>query len=337
MGFISFVEGPLLWAVFVTFITGAITRLIFFLYAILRSGKGKGDSFLYYTVSMILRALLPYQKGTLRKPAYTSIRYIFHICLFAVPIGLAGHVLLWEESRFGWNWPSLPDPLADWMTLLLLSIAAYLLLRRLLVSKIRKETSKQNYLLLITTALPFITGYLLAHGTLDSVPFLSDNMRAIHVLTGEAMLILATFLFYRTHLKVEKCTGCASCVVACPTQTLASQDREKFRKFSYLPYQCICCAACVDACPENAAELIHEIKPRRLFQLRFRDTIGSVALLVCKQCGTIYAPEPQVEKMSQKIHEDFMYLCPQCRMFNYGEKIRRATRNRRFPKDRYIA
>jgi len=223
------------------------------------------------------------------------------------------------------------------MTLLLLSIAAYLLLRRLLASTIRKGTSKQNYFLLITTALPFITGYLLAHGTLDSVPFLADNMRTIHVLTGEAMLILAMLLFYRTDLILEKCTGCASCVVACPTKTLASKDEEKFRKFSYLPYQCIGCAACVDACPENAAELIHEIKPRRLFQLRFRDTIRSVALLVCKQCGTIYAPEPQMEKMSRKIHEDFVYLCPQCRMFNYGEKIRRATGNRRFPKDRYIA
>jgi hypothetical protein len=38
---------------------------------------------------------------------FMPLVYIFHICLIVVPILLAGHVSLWEESRFPWSWASL--------------------------------------------------------------------------------------------------------------------------------------------------------------------------------------------------------------------------------------
>ena len=324
MDFADFAEGPLLWAVFITFVLVISVRLIFFLYALVRSGKEKTKWF-SYTLFSIVRALLPYQKGILRKPAYSALRYIFHICLFILPVGLGGHVVLLEESRFGWNWPSLPDPLSDSMTLLLLGIARYFLIRRLSIPSLRQRTSKSNYLLIVVAALPFMTGYFLAHGTLNGITFLGDQMRTIHVLAGEALLILAMFLFYRAELILDKCTGCASCVVACPTETLTSKDEGRLRSFSYLHYQCICCASCVLVCPERAAELVHEIKPRKLFQLRFKEEIRSTPLLICMRCGTLYAPVAQLAKISQKIKEDFVTLCPQCRMLDYGEKIRKAT------------
>jgi len=64
----------------------------------------------------------------LKKPIYAVVRYIFHICLIAVPVWLAGHIALWEESRFELNWRALPDAWADWMTLLLLGLAIYFLI-----------------------------------------------------------------------------------------------------------------------------------------------------------------------------------------------------------------
>jgi len=45
----------------------------------------------------------------LKKPIYAVVRYIFHICLIAVPVWLSGHIALWEESRFELNWRALPD------------------------------------------------------------------------------------------------------------------------------------------------------------------------------------------------------------------------------------
>jgi nitrate reductase gamma subunit len=79
------------------------------------------------------------------------------------------------------------------MTLIFLAIALFFLLRRIFSADIRLISGCADYFLLIITALPFLTGYFLTHGTLDSVGFLGDNMTLIHMLSGELMLILIPF------------------------------------------------------------------------------------------------------------------------------------------------
>jgi len=101
--------------------------------------------------------------------------------------------MLWEESRFEWYWASIPDGLADWMTLIFIAIALFFLLRRIFSADIRLISGVSDYILLIVTALPFLTGYFLTHGTLDSIGFLGDNMTILHMLSGELMLILIPF------------------------------------------------------------------------------------------------------------------------------------------------
>jgi nitrate reductase gamma subunit len=128
-----------------------------------------------------------------KNPVFIICVYLFHICLIVVPIWLAGHISLWEESRFGWSWSSLPDKWADWMTLLVFAIAIYFILRRALSPDLRIITTFADYLLIAVTVLPFLTGYFLTHGTLDSIKFLGDNMRLFHVLSAELMLILIPF------------------------------------------------------------------------------------------------------------------------------------------------
>ena len=118
---------------------------------------------------------------------------IFHICLIVVPIWLSGHITLWEESRFEWSWSAIPDGLADWMTLIFLAIALFFLLRRIISADIRLLSTFSDYFLICVTALPFMTGYFVTHGTLDSIAFLGENMQLIHMLSGELMLILIPF------------------------------------------------------------------------------------------------------------------------------------------------
>ncbi|MBW1887131.1 MAG: hypothetical protein JRI52_02105 [Deltaproteobacteria bacterium] len=92
-----------------------------------------------------------------------------------------------------WSWSPIPDGLADWMTLIFLAIVLFFLLRRIISADIRLISTFSDYFILVVTALPFMTGYFLTYGTLDSIGFLGDNMTIIHMLSGELMLILIPF------------------------------------------------------------------------------------------------------------------------------------------------
>ncbi|MCG2775360.1 MAG: 4Fe-4S dicluster domain-containing protein [Desulfobacterales bacterium] len=331
MDFYSFVEGPLLWIAFLAFLAGLLIRLSFFACSIIRSSRNK-DKRQVYTVATFGRFFLPFHKAVLKKPFYTALRYIFHICLFAVPIWLSGHISLWSESRFEWEWTALPDAWADWMTLVFLALATYFLLRRLFLTHIRQDSSILDIILIIITALPFMTGYFLTHGTLDSIAFLGDNMGIVHMLSGEAMILMALFLFCRTRLNIQRCIGCASCVQNCPTETLESSDKGKLRVFTYSHFQCICCGSCVNVCPEDAAELRHAISSKRLFQVFSKQEIRSVELEACERCGALFAPEPQMEKIGLTFAHDYIKFCPNCRKANIGDMLHQLSPWHRSPK-----
>jgi len=324
MDFSSFIEGPLLSIVFLVFIVGIITRLVFFSFEIIKSSRDK-DYRWRYSVATLGRSFLPFHSAVGNKPLYGTLRYIFHICLIVVPIWFSGHIVLWEESRFEWTWRALPDAWADWMTLLLLGLATYFLIRRIVVKDIRFNSSIPDYVIIILTALPFVTGYFLTHGSLDSIAFLGNNMWTIHILSAEAMIIMAVFLFCRTRLNTQKCTGCAACELNCPTGALESRDEENLRIFTYSHYQCICCGTCVSTCPENAAELSHEISLRRFFQISPKQEIRSVELRVCERCGAWFAPVPQLDKIGQTFTHEYLRFCPRCRMVNIGDLLHQLS------------
>jgi formate hydrogenlyase subunit 6/NADH:ubiquinone oxidoreductase subunit I len=315
MDFGSFVEGPLLWIVFSIMIIGVFLRCVFFFVEIIRNSGGK-DFALGYNLATLGRFLAPFHMAVLKRPLYATLRYIFHVCMIVVPIWLSGHIILWSLSRFEWEWNALPDAWANWMTIILLGLAAYFFIRRIVFKEIRLASSLSDYALIILTALPFMTGYSLTHGFLDAVAFLGDNMRTIHVLSGEAMMLVVAFLFCRTRLNAIRCTGCAACEISCPTGTLESHDEGILRIFLYSHYQCICCGSCVSACPENAAELRHEISLVRFFQVVPKHEIRSVELKECERCGAFFAPEPQVDKVSRTITAEYLRFCPTCRKTN---------------------
>ena len=320
----NLVEGPLLWIVFLVLMLAVLARLGFFSFKIIRDADtqqpGRSSK-----AAMFGRFFLPFHRALTKKPLYALLRYVFHLCLFVVPIWLGGHVALWAESRFEWEWSSLPDSWADWMTLAVMAIALFFIIRRIAWPAVRPDSSLSDYLIIIIAALPFFTGYFLAHGTLDSLPFMGDQMRLIHVLSGLAMMVMAAVLFCRTRLNPSRCTGCASCELSCPTGTLESRDEGKFRIFTYSHYQCICCAACVNTCPEDAAELRHEISLRRFFQVVPKQEIRTVEMKPCRKCGALFVPEPLFDKINRTFAEDYLLFCPTCRKTNLVDLYRKLS------------
>jgi Pyruvate/2-oxoacid:ferredoxin oxidoreductase delta subunit len=256
-----------------------------------------------------------------KKPLYASLRYLFHLCLFIVPIWLSGHIVLWSESRFEWDWTPLPEPVADGMTLACLILVAFFLLRRLISPDARQSSSTKDILLIFVSSMPFLTCYFLTHGTLRNISILGDNMALIHMLSGELMLLTAIFLFYCPRLSDQSCVGCAACAQSCPTETLVYEDQGDHRHLSYAHFQCICCGTCIRVCPENASEMRHEINARRFVQLFTKREIHSVALQHCKTCNTYFAPEPQMGKIASTYAHDYLNHYPICRKTNVGEQF----------------
>jgi ferredoxin len=313
MSFDSFVEGPLLWAAFLVFVAGALCRGGLWLRILLR--KHKSDDFRWWY------PLLPYHKALAKRPLSGSMAYAFHTCMVIVVVFYSGHIVLWEESRFGWSWSAISDELTDWVTVSLLALTVFFFARLTLSRKSRTNSSLSDYSLIMITGLPFLTGYFLAHGNLDSVPFIGENMWTLHILSAEILLVAVAFLFCGVRLNVETCTGCASCELGCPTVALAHTDEGRRRVLRYVLAQCICCAGCVGTCPEEAAELRHEMGISKFFGQFYWNAIRSVELEACLGCGSLFAPAPQLDRLNQTVADDYLRYCSRCKKLTFSRIV----------------
>jgi len=306
--------GPFLWISFCVLLVGVLLRTIFFLLAIINSKR----LFAFqsrYVFRSVMRFLLPYHRAFVRRPIYATTRYAFHLLLFIVPIWLSGHIVLWEESRFSLDWMALPDSLADWLTIAIIAFGIYFIIRRLFAPSVRKQSDIRQYVLIILTMLPFVSGYIYSHGGMESVPFISNNIGIIHALSGELMLIMIAFLFVKPEFDNDKCIACGACSVVCPTQTLSSKDKSGIRYFLYSHFQCITCGTCVRYCPEEAVFLRHDLSLIKLFQVKTKGNIFTDQLVQCYACGLHFAPVRQLRKLHDlNIDDRVLLLCPRCRV-----------------------
>ncbi len=55
----------------------------------------------------------------------------------------------------------------------------------------------------------------------------------------------------------DRCTGCAACVEACPSQALTVQDASA----RVVVERCTDCGTCVDVCPQGAIVLVEQAAP----------------------------------------------------------------------------
>ncbi len=185
----SFLAGPALWATFIVFFGGLFFRIIH-LYRLSR----KKDSVFYnhadlkWGLKSIVQWIIPWGSASMRQqPVFTFMVFVFHITLLAVPLFLNAHNILWDES-WGISLWSLPNGLIDAMTVILLISIVFFVVRRLVRSEVRIITGIWDYILLVLTALPFLTGLLAYH---QVGPY--DTMMILHLLTAHLILLLIPF------------------------------------------------------------------------------------------------------------------------------------------------
>lgn len=184
----EFSKGPLVWIAFGVLLVGSIYRIV----QTIRLAKRDKVVLPYMKWKFGLRSLLhwtvPYAARNMRiRPAFTLLSFVFHICLFAVPIFTVGHVALWRES-WGISWWSLPDALSKIMTIMVLVGAATFFLRRIADPAVRFVTSAGDFVLVALVAAPFATGLMAYYQVFDY-----NAVMIVHMWTGAVWLGMIPF------------------------------------------------------------------------------------------------------------------------------------------------
>ena len=182
------VRGPFAWIAFLVFALGSLYRIIFLVLTGKKEPAPIHSKSANAAARSIMHGLLPFGSTYMRKqPLFTIVTFTFHLCVVILPIFLLAHIVLWYES---WEilWWSLPDMLADAMTLWVLLACLYFIGRRLLVPEVKQVSRPGDFVLLIIILLTFLSGFLAYHQWGPYRPIL-----ILHVISSEILLVSLPF------------------------------------------------------------------------------------------------------------------------------------------------
>jgi nitrate reductase gamma subunit len=187
------VTGPLLWLALIVFFVGLLARLVIYI----RGLDWKADRVTYrvntsYGVKGALRSivswLIPYKTfGWRTNPGLTVLFFVMHAGLLVVPIFLKAHNYMLFNA-FGVSLPTLPDGVADLLTIGVMLAVLFILLRRIALPEVRIITDWKDIALLAIAVAPFVTGFLAYHEVGNY-----DFWIIAHILSGEVMLMAIPF------------------------------------------------------------------------------------------------------------------------------------------------
>ena len=132
--------------------------------------------------------MIPWGSASMRlQPVFTFVVFVFHVTLLVIPLFLKAHNILWDEA-FGISLWSMPDIVADAMTVVLMASIVFLIIRRIVRPEVRILTGAWDYTLLGLITLPFITGFLAYH---QLGPY--EAVMILHIFFSEILLIFIPF------------------------------------------------------------------------------------------------------------------------------------------------
>ncbi|MCG6957586.1 MAG: hypothetical protein LJF04_16470, partial [Gemmatimonadetes bacterium] len=121
---------------------------------------------------------------------FSLASYVMHVGILIVPIFLIDHVVLWE-AFLGLDLPAIGKETADVLTLLTVGCGLVLLTLRVFQARHRMVSRPTDYALLVLVLLPFASGYLASHPSVNPCPW--NVMMLIHVSSADLLLVLIPF------------------------------------------------------------------------------------------------------------------------------------------------
>lgn len=181
--------GPLAWATFTIFIAGSIWRICSMI-AEYRKKEMSSAAYISarYSLRSICRWLVPFGTfGWKANPGLTVATFLFHVSLLLLLLFAPGHTVMWDYS-FGISLWSLPENVADALTLAAAGSCLFFLYRRLMIPAVRYVSTLHDWAILGLVALPIVSAFLAKWQVGDAL-----LMSLIHVLSGEAVLVAIPF------------------------------------------------------------------------------------------------------------------------------------------------
>jgi len=117
----------------------------------------------------------------------TVLFFVFHIGAVGIPLFLAAHNMMLQE-KLGFSFASLNQTIADVISWGVIFSAIFLTARRLVLPEVRILSTAYDYLILLLSAAPFITGLLCRYEIGNYSFFL-----IVHIILGEILLISIPF------------------------------------------------------------------------------------------------------------------------------------------------
>ncbi len=184
---LTFARGPLFCFCFLLMLLGLVRLGLLTLFDLARALRNAGDKRVPYgqLAQEAVLALIPSR----RNAVHGTIALLFHAGLIVVPLFLLDHILLWR-SAWGISWAHLPKAAADALTLATIAAGIVLLAGRIFSRNARFLSGPMDYALLALIVVLFASGFLASR---PYSPIGYDTAMLIHVLCGNAMLVLIPF------------------------------------------------------------------------------------------------------------------------------------------------
>jgi ferredoxin len=108
---------------------------------------------------------------------------VYHAIIVAAIFFTQGHNVLLDLS-WGSSFPSIPEKTMDVLTVFVIVVSLYYLIRRAFSAKLRFPLIFRDYFAILATAAPFITGFMAFHQWFDY-----KTVIICHMISGQLMLI----------------------------------------------------------------------------------------------------------------------------------------------------
>ncbi len=187
----NLLTGPLFIVSLLVFVVGMTLRVVLYIRGLdwrlerVAYGPQMGRG-LPGALSSIFMWLIPGGTHGWRKQPFIALGFfLLHVGAILLPLFLVGHTVILEHAT-GISLPSLPMGLADALTIASIVGLGLLALRRFTVAEARALTTCEDWMILILTAVPFISGFMARFSP-------SDLWTLVHIISGEVFLIVAPF------------------------------------------------------------------------------------------------------------------------------------------------
>ncbi|MFQ6026299.1 MAG: 4Fe-4S binding protein [Dehalococcoidia bacterium] len=120
-------------------------------------------------------------------------------------------------------------------------------------------------------------------------------------------------------IDASTCTGCDTCVVACPTGALFSERSDQGPTINFDPALCIGCGKCVTSCPEQAADAIDMSPTTDLLQIsQGPKSLFQGREVRCRRCEAPVATREMLNRIATLLGDEYIpeymeKLCVDCR------------------------